>query len=285
MLMMLNAKMDKNNIEYDFEWEGKLTDEMKSSFTENGFFIVRNFLDSEEVTNIWKVVEKPDGILNHGYVTYEENGNKIQSTLCSYPGYDVTGMVARSEKVAGSCEQLLACEVYHWCSMFMNKEAYVGGEHVWHQDYGYWYNDGVLYPDMITVWMALDKCRKDNSCKQVLRSSNKMGRVDHFKVPSGQMGVDPERVKEIMKKCEHIYLEMDPGDAFFHHGNTLHRSDENKSKNGRLGFMSCFNGAHNSPVFKTGYPSYNKLEKVPNEAIKQCTNYTDFSGKGFRDEV
>lgn len=275
--------MDGDKPEYDFKWEGKLTEGMKESFKENGYFIARNFLEAEELANIWKVVKPPNGILKHGYMTYETDGRQIQRTLCSYPGNDVTGMIARSEKVAGSCEQLLGCEVYHWCSMFVNKEARVGGEHVWHQDYGYWYNDGCLYPDMMTVWMPLDKCTRENSCKQVLRSSNKMGRINHSKVPSGQMGADVTRVKYIMSKCEHVYLEMNPGDAFFHHGNTLHRSEKNTSNMGRMSFMSCFNAAHNSPVHATAYPSYNKLEKVGDEAIKKCKIYTDFSGKGFMD--
>ena len=49
---------------------------------------------------------------------------------------------------------------------------------------------------------------------KVLRSSNKMGRVNHSRVESGQMGADTERVKEIMKKCEQVYLEMEPGKNF-----------------------------------------------------------------------
>ena len=38
--------------------------------------------------------------------TYEENGRRIQRTLCNYPGNDVSGVLARSDKVAGSCEQV-----------------------------------------------------------------------------------------------------------------------------------------------------------------------------------
>lgn len=31
----------------------------------------------------------------------------------------------------------------------------------------YWYKCGNLYPDMMTVWVALDKCTKENACLEV----------------------------------------------------------------------------------------------------------------------
>ena len=39
----------------------------------------------------------------------------------------------------------------------MMKEAHTGGAKLWHQDYGYWYNNGCLYPEMGTVFMPVDK--------------------------------------------------------------------------------------------------------------------------------
>ena len=39
----------------------------------------------------------------------------------------------------------------------MMKEPRTGGSFVWHQDYGYWYQNGCLLPEMGTVWIPLDK--------------------------------------------------------------------------------------------------------------------------------
>ena len=49
-----------------------------------------------------------------------------------------------------------------------------------------------------------------------------MGRVDHF-LMGGQSGADPGRV-EMAKKfgCQHLHVEMEPGDALFFHSNLLH---------------------------------------------------------------
>ena len=57
---------------------------------------------------------------------------------------------------------------------------------------------------------------------QVLAGSHHMGRVDHF-LMGGQSGADPGRV-EMAKKfgCQHLHVEMEPGDALFFHSNLLH---------------------------------------------------------------
>lgn len=47
--------------------------------------------------------------------TYEEDGRQIQKTLSAHPGNDVTGMVARSEKVAGSSEQVSLMKANCFC--------------------------------------------------------------------------------------------------------------------------------------------------------------------------
>ena len=58
----------------------------------------------------------------------------------------------------------------------------IGGRHVWHQDYGYWYENGCLTPDMGSVFIALDPCTKENGCLRVLSGSHKMGRLDHVSI-------------------------------------------------------------------------------------------------------
>ena len=39
----------------------------------------------------------------------------------------------------------------------MMKEAFTGGSFVWHQDYGYWYNNGCLLPEMGSIFMPIDR--------------------------------------------------------------------------------------------------------------------------------
>ncbi|WAR30858.1 hypothetical protein MAR_033400 [Mya arenaria] len=67
-------------------------------------------------------------------------GGEAHMVFWQHPGSDVTGMVGRCEKVAGTCDKLLEGEVYHYHTKLMKKPAKIGGKHIWHQDYGYWYN-------------------------------------------------------------------------------------------------------------------------------------------------
>ena len=62
------------------------------------------------------------------------------------PRRGIYGMFARCRRMVDSCEQILGGEVYHYHSKMIMKDAKVGGAWTWHQDYGYWYQNGVLFP-------------------------------------------------------------------------------------------------------------------------------------------
>ena len=65
------------------------------------------------------------------------------------------------------------------------------------------------------------RCTKDNGCLEVLPGSHRFGRLNHTK-QAEQMAVEPERLREIMKKVPPVQVEMDPGDALFFHCNLVH---------------------------------------------------------------
>jgi len=73
---------------------------------------------------------------------------------------------------------------------------------------------------------------EENGCLQVLRCSHLAGRVDHI-LTGDQAGADLERVSELAKRLDLVYVEMEPGDAVFFDSNLLHRSDQNYSENPR----------------------------------------------------
>ena len=61
------------------------------------------------------------------------------------------------------------------------KQPDEGGAWEWHQDFGYWYNYGCLAPDMMSIYVALDKATKENGCLQVLKGTHKLGRLNHIR--------------------------------------------------------------------------------------------------------
>ena len=104
----------------------------------------------------------------------------------------------------------LCDEPYHYHSKMIMKEARTGGAWAWHQDYGYWYDNGVLFPNLCSVFIAVDPATRANGCLQVLRGSHAMGRMTHVKT-GDQTGADPERVAAAAERLELVYVEMEPG--------------------------------------------------------------------------
>ncbi|VDI64809.1 Hypothetical predicted protein [Mytilus galloprovincialis] len=121
-----------------------------------------------------------------------------------------------------------------------------------------------------------------DSCQKILPGSQKCGRIDHFPV-AGQTMADIERINEIKKRHPLKHVELDPGDALIFDANLIHTSGPNNSPNRRWALLYSYCLKSNNPVYKHHHPNYTPLEKVPNSAIKDCKNYTDFSGKDFMD--
>jgi ectoine hydroxylase-related dioxygenase (phytanoyl-CoA dioxygenase family) len=117
---------------------------------------------------------------------------------------------------------------------------------------------------------------------QVLKGSHKMGRIEHGRF-GDQTGADPERVAEAVKVSETVYVELDPGDVLFFHSNTLHRSDQNTSETPRWSLLCCYNTRHNNPYKKSHHPFYERLEKLPDSAIKEMGSKLFESGTEFWD--
>ena len=247
---------------------GKLTTAQIAAFHEDGFIIVPGFFDQEEVGLLGRAA-RADRVLDEKSFSKDDGtGAKVRLSLWNHPGDGIYGMFARCHKLVDSVEQLLNDEVYHYHSKMIMKDARVGGAWAWHQDYGYWYQNGVLAPDLCSVSIAVDRATVENGCMQVLKGTHKLGRIDHV-LSGDQAGADMERVNEAMKRHELIHCVMNPGDALFFHSNLLHASARNDSDQPRWSMICCYNTKTNNPYKESHHPSYTPLAKVADEAIKQ----------------
>lgn len=245
-----------------------LSPKQRASYDRDGFVLIREFFDAEEAHLLQSAVDQDPTIRAHFYNRSDAGGLSTKMATWNHPGDSVYGYAARSEKMVDTMEDLLGGEVYHYHSKITAKEPREGGAWEWHQDYGYWYNNGCLFPYMASAMIALDKCTKANGCLQVLRGSHHLGRVDHGLLDGDQVGADLHRVEEAQKHLELVYCEMDPGDVLFFHCNTLHRSDQNRSDHRRWTLICCYNAARNNPYREHHHPCYTPLDKVADEQIK-----------------
>lgn len=245
-----------------------LTPDQIAAFQRDGYIIVRALFSGEETTYIRETMEQDPIVRASAFDRTDDSGAATRAVVWLEPGESTYGLVARTRRVAGTMAALLGNEVYHYQAKLTAKEPRKGGAWEWHQDFGYWYEQNCLYPDMGSMMLALDDSTKENGCLQVLSGSHRMGLMKHVFTPGGQYCVDPDRLVEVEKVLDRVYCELAAGDALFFHCNTLHRSDQNRSDTRRWTLLACYNTRHNSPfsVVVPGTP-YRPLVEAPESAI------------------
>ena len=239
-----------------------------TDYDRGGSVLVRKLLDAEEADLLGRAAREDRELDRRSQGRADGEGGSVRMSLWNQPGNGIYGMVARSRRIVDSMEKILDGEVYHYHSKMILKDPEVGGAWTWHQDYGYWYQNGALFPLMSSVMIAVDPATRQNGCLQVLKGSHQMGRLDH-ELTGEQAGANMERVEEARKVLDLVHVEMDPGDGLFFHCNLLHRSDRNASANPRWSLICCYNAARNNPYKESHHPRYTPLDKVPDTAIKE----------------
>ena len=259
------------------------TPDQRSAYQRDGFVMIRSLFDTEEIGILREAIELDPQLRESLYDRKDSEGKATRMATWNHPGDSAYGLAARSHRVVDTMEDMLGGEVYHYHSKLTAKEPRVGGAWEWHQDYGYWYHNGCVYPYMASVMVALDHSTRDNGCLQVLRGSHLAGRVDHGVLPGEQVGADPRRVEQMLKQLELVYAEMAPGDGLFFHSNLMHRSDQNRSENRRWTVLFCYNAARNDPYLEHHHPRYTPLVKVPDDAVKTAgLRFADADDAQFR---
>ncbi|MFO0923712.1 MAG: phytanoyl-CoA dioxygenase family protein [Pirellulales bacterium] len=238
----------------------------KQQFDQNGYVLVRELFSKDEMQKLIRYAKEDPLLATKATSRSDAQGGTTTLALENTLSDNLYSRIVRSERITSNMELFLEDEVYHYHHKMMLKEPFVGGAWEWHQDYGYWYNFGCLLPTMASCFIAVDRANQANGCLQVLAGSQKMGRVDHGKV-GGQTGADPERVEAALQRFEHRYVEMEPGDAIFFHGNLLHRSDQNRSENPRWALICCYNTKGNNPYKESRHPMYTPLSKLADSEI------------------
>ena len=94
-----------------------VTDRVRRDYEDNGYVLVRGILNQEEVGKLRTGFETSEDIIKNAVL--RDDGEKGQAKLCiwNYAGNDIAGVVARSQKIAGTMQILMGGdEIYHYHS-------------------------------------------------------------------------------------------------------------------------------------------------------------------------
>lgn len=251
-----------------------MTPAEREAYERDGYFIRKGLLNAEEVEDFrgharaqLEAEAAEGGIMAKG----DKQGNRTLLKMWTSAGDDKYGMLARDERLVTLAEESIGEAVYLYSHKMTMKQPREGGAWEWHQDFGYWYNYGCLAPQMNSIYVSLDKATKENGCLQVLKGSHKLGRLNHIR-ENDQTNVEQEHLEAALERFEHVYVEMEPGDALIFDGNLLHRSDANRSDQHRWGYICSYNAVANAPFKRVReYGNYEELKPVAAGAFRMAS--------------
>ncbi len=209
-------------------------------YQKDGYVLVKNLFSQDEINRLIQEVEGGDRVNKTAAGISDSKGKAAKLAIWFELGQDIWSAASTCPRIINNIRILLGEEAAFFHGKVMLKEARSGGAWEWHQDYGYWYNQGFIFPHMISAFIALDPATVENGCLKVLKGSHKLGRLEHGQVGS-QTGADPTRIKQLESMFELVECEMSAGSVLFFHSNLLHSSAANESDHHRRSFIMCYN--------------------------------------------
>lgn len=258
----------------------RISQRQRRRFEEDGYFIVEGLLSADEVSLLRRISTADHEIQGNAFARKDADGTTTLLAVRNELGDDIYGAIARSERIVRAMETLLGGEVYHYHHKLILKEPRTGGAWEWHQDYGYWYKNGCLFPLMASCMIAIDEATRANGCLQVVRGSHHLGRLEHRRI-GDQTGADPDRVAHVLRRMEHEWVELKPGSALFFHCNVLHSSARNESDRPRWSLICCYNAARNDPFRRHHHPNYTPLDVWPDDRVLEIGRRDAFPGESW----
>lgn len=236
----------------------QLSQEQRESYHRDGYLHLPGWFDAAELAPIQASLEEDPSVGGrilhvHDGVddTREEKDNGYRLNYMGWfrEGDDWLGTCTRLERIVKGASTLIGESVYHYHSKLVIKPNVGSGSLIWHQDFGGWYQDGCLLPDMLTCVIALTDATQTSGCLRFLKGSHKMGRVDRIRGEHAYANINPQRLAGMLEQFEEVAAQMRAGDGIFFHGNLVHSSGPNNADYDRWLLELSYNGVSNAPVF------------------------------------
>jgi phytanoyl-CoA hydroxylase len=231
-----------------------LSDAQIASYQDNGFLVVENFLDTDELADwrrntdaaVAERLERKNGMHNQGdpdgfYAKVFTQCIKLADT---HEGMQRLMHDPRLGEMAGMLSGADGMRIWHDQALY--KPAF-GNPTCWHLDNPYW---SFSAPNAISLWVALDDATLGNGCMWYIPGSHKTARFDNAGI--GPNLADLFTVYPEWTQIDPVACPCPAGSAVFHHGLVAHGAGANMTNKPRramtCGYMpdgSTFNGTRN----------------------------------------
>lgn len=221
-------------------------------YQEQGFYLARGLLSAAEVASLngempWLLdAERTDD----GVHRERERTGAVRQAYLAHRHSEPYRQLARDPRVLDPVKQVIGNDVYMWHSKINVKASFEGTVWLWHQDFGYWINDGVA-ARFVSAMVFLDQATLNNGCLLVAAGSHRWGLlphvIDEVTTSYKQWCVSLPALNEHLREEDIRPITGQPGDVLFFDPNLVHASGHNLSPLPRKTVILCYNDVANTP--------------------------------------
>lgn len=232
------------------------TSEQLQQFCADGFLVVENALDPQELEELTRMGHEMIGRPRDPKVKdwdwrrdepLEKRAYRIvQSSFDRHFPWIVTSTFRRWAAHFGGL--LMRQEMEFWYEQFLGKPPGIGAPTPWHQDEAYW--GRTLENRGITCWTAFHRVGPENGCMHFVRGGHKH-MLEHRNPP--EMASDL-LVCEIPQEAEVIACPIEAGTVTFHHSKMPHMTTANSTDQWRLVLTQHFRNPACKELPEDDYP-------------------------------
>ena len=255
-----------------------ITRDQHDAFHRDGYLRIPALFARKEIEPLQRFVTDPEDGARQFY-----NVGPLDYIGWTQPADVLIGVLCRSQRVVGTANALLGEPCYHYHSKIVRKPAHRETTLDWHQDFGSWYKDGCLLPNLLTAVVAVTPATGANGALRLLTGSHHLGRLD--RLPDGHdsythFSLQPQRLQAISDRFPVDTIEMAVGDAMFFDCNTLHASGPNRSDETRILLEMSYNASSNEPIFENQeHHRYRDLDIYSDKGPIHPGQYDTVAGK------
>jgi len=218
--------------------------DVKAKYDRDGFVVVRQFLDPDELRKLSEQLDRyiRDVVpgLSDAHAFYADKTNRQTLKQLQHMAVDdFFRQYMQHPSWNALAKELCGEEVNAAEPEWFNKPRGTRQVTPPHQDNYYFC---LVPPNVATIWLALDVVNEENGCLRYVRGSHRRGVRPHSR--SNVLGFS-QSVSDYgeLDRSEEVPIPLEPGDVVAHHGDTIHRADANQSSTrDRRAFAMVFRG-------------------------------------------